>query len=52
MNIEFDRKKLIKLKRAYTKAVNAGQDMFVFEGREWVTAYAKYAIEYLDTKFK
>lgn len=50
MYIQFDRKKLKELKRRYTIAMRDNQDIFVFEGKELVTGYAKYMIEYLETK--
>jgi hypothetical protein len=41
-----------KLKTAYRNAIRQGQDVFIFEGNEILTQYAKYLIEYLQTKFK
>lgn len=51
-NITFTPALFRKLKHCYKKAVTEKKDMFVFDGREILTAYAKYLIEYLETKFK
>lgn len=39
-------------KAAYNKAVKAELEVFIFEGQEVLTAYAKYVIEYFDTLTK
>ena len=44
----FDRAKLEKLKGAYRKALAAKEEMFTFEGDEYLVTYAKYLIEYLE----
>jgi len=49
--INFDPAKLKRLKAAYKRAVEHGDETFTFEGSEWVAAYAKYAIEYLEGQF-
>lgn len=36
-------------KRAYK--ANSEKESFIFEGNEFVTSYAKYLIEYLETQF-
>lgn len=38
------------LKIAYNKAVKDNKDTFIFNGREFVTKYAKYLIEYAEDK--
>ncbi len=48
--IIFDIRQLTQLKKAYNKAVVAGAEEFIFEGNVVVVAYAKYLIEYLETK--
>lgn len=48
--IDFDKKKLKKLKKAYEKAMKANRDTFLFEGHELFGSYAKYLIEYLDSE--
>lgn len=49
--IEYDRPKYLRLKRAYQLAVNSNQESFMFEGNEYVTNYAKYLIEYLESNY-
>lgn len=39
-------------KKRYNKAVKAKENSFMFEGREFVTAFAKYLLEYLETNPK
>ena len=48
--ISFDVPKYKKLHKAYRRAKNAGEDTFVFEGHEIVVGYAKYLLEYLETR--
>ncbi len=38
-----------KFKLLYNDAVNKGDEMFVFEGRDVLTSYAKYVIEYFNS---
>lgn len=49
--ITFNRKELVSLKRAYSAALNKQQDVFLFQGKKLLTCYAKYLIDYLDSKF-
>ena len=49
--IEFDEKTFKGLKKCYAKAVEKGKETFIYKG-EWLTSYAKYVIEFLETKFK
>lgn len=44
--------KLVRFKIAYRNARVNKAETFHFEGNEFVTNYAKYLIEYLDSKFK
>ena len=44
------RRGLMELKRLYAHAVLSGDEQFIFEGREVLTAYAKYVIEYWEAK--
>lgn len=46
--ITFDKKKYRGLKKAYNNAVNDNQDSFTFDKNEYLTAYAKYLLEYLE----
>lgn len=50
--IDFDVPKLNRFKKDYKKAVERGRDRFLFEENIFLTAYAKYLIEYLDNEFK
>jgi hypothetical protein len=50
--ISFDKKKKNSLKRAYLKAVKGKKEVFVFEGIDLSTRYAKYLLQYLDTIIK
>jgi hypothetical protein len=50
--VKFTREKLDALESAYQKAVDEGAEDFMFEGHEWLTDYAKYAIEFLNTKIR
>jgi basic membrane lipoprotein Med (substrate-binding protein (PBP1-ABC) superfamily) len=49
--VSFTPEKLKKFRTAYKNAVDSKKDVFVFEGNGFVTEYAKYMIQYLDTKF-
>jgi len=48
--MEFDRAKAERLRKAYKAAVAAGKEEFMFEGNLFLTAYAKYVLEYLDMR--
>ena len=37
---------LSEFKKSYRNALTNGDDMFVFEGSDVLTSYAKYVIEY------
>ena len=51
-NITFDAAKRDKLRKAYGEAVTNSHAEFTFEGNEFVTSYARYLLQYLDSKFK
>jgi hypothetical protein len=42
----------LKLKSDYSNAVKNNKEQFTFEGHELLTDYAKYMIEYLESKFE
>jgi hypothetical protein len=46
--INFDIPMRERLRKAYAAAVEAKQEVFTFEGHEFVTWYAKYLLQYLD----
>jgi hypothetical protein len=50
MNIDFDRAKLERLKVRVKEAVEKDEQTFKFEGSEFMLSYAKYVIEYLESK--
>lgn len=50
--VQFDKDKLKRFKRAYNKAVKERKDSFIFDDNEYLTLYAKYLIEYLTDKLK
>jgi len=50
--VEFTPESFKLFKDAYQKAENAEDEMFTFDGRQYVTNYAKYLIEYLAPKFE
>lgn len=51
--IEFTPEVLEDLKTEYNKAVENGQEIFIFQGRhELLTDYAKYLIQYVESKFE
>ena len=50
--ISFTEADLAEFKSAYNTAVKDNQDSFIFENHEYVVGYAKYLIEYLNSKFE
>lgn len=48
--VEFDRAKLERLRDALKRAVAVGRDAFTFEGDTYLCSYAKYLVEYLDSR--
>ncbi len=49
--IEWDQAKLARFRRAYKALEGYGVNfIFKFDGQEYVVGYAKYLIEYLDSK--
>jgi hypothetical protein len=49
-HITFTKDKTRKLQLMYNKAVKNDVDVFLFEGKEILTSYAKYLLEYLKIK--
>ena len=37
-----------QLRKAYEKARATGVEVFLFKGKEFLTSYAKYLLEYMD----
>ena len=50
--IEFTPEVLKNLKAEYNKAVESGQEIFIFQGNELLTDYAKYLIQYVESQFE
>lgn len=48
--ITWDHPMLIRFKARFEQAKTANESQFSFEGNEFVTDYAKYLIEYLETR--
>lgn len=48
----FDQEKVERFRTAYDKAQDDSQETFVFEGADFFTGYAKYVLEYLDSRQK
>jgi hypothetical protein len=46
--VTFNRAKREQLRQAYENAVSKQLESFTFDGREYLTAYAKYVLQYLD----
>lgn len=49
--MQFDKDKLEELRKLYLNAVKEDKSSFKFEDKDMFTGYAKYVIEYLDSKF-
>jgi hypothetical protein len=41
-----------KFKKEYQNAINSKKQIFIFDGNELLTDYAKYVIEYLKPTFE
>ena len=50
--ITFNKSKKTQLRKAYDLAVKENKKMFIFDGNELLTKYAKYLLEYLDNVIK
>jgi hypothetical protein len=49
--VVFDRQRMVRLQRAYERAVEGGREIFIFEGNAYLTAYAEYVLQFLGAKF-
>jgi len=52
VGIKFDKSMRERLRKAYKKALKSKSEKFEFEGNEYLTRYAGYLLEYLDTHIK
>ena len=48
--VQFDAPRLKALKVDYDKSVASGQHEFTHDGNQYLVAYAKYLIEYLEIR--
>lgn len=48
--ISWDKLMAKRLKKRYQQAVENGEKDFTFEGNEFVTNFAKYLLEYLESR--
>lgn len=48
--ITFDEKTFKSFKQKYNKAVENKQEIFIFDNHEFLTSYAKYVIEYINSR--
>ncbi len=51
-NLSVNKNTYIKLKKEYDNSVKNNISVFIFEGHELLTEYAKYLIEYLKPNFE
>lgn len=49
--ITYTKESVERLRGRYREAVACGENEFVFDGKEYVTDYAKYMLEYLEGVF-
>lgn len=52
MNYSINIDDIAGIKRAYNKAVKEKKDDFLYKGRPFLVAYAKYLLEYYETIIK
>lgn len=52
VDMKFDQKDVQGLRSAYDSAVQKGLMVFDFKHHEVLTSYAKYLLEYLETRFE
>ena len=50
--INFNQATYQKFKKEYQNAVNSKKQIFIFDGIEFLTDYAKYVIEYIKPTFE
>jgi len=48
--VYFDLPMVKRLKTRYQQAIDNAEQDFIFENHEYVTGYAKYLLEYLESK--
>jgi hypothetical protein len=50
--VSFSQDDLIQFKKLYEQAIRDEKEIIIFKGDEYLTSYAKYLIEYLETQLK
>lgn len=50
--VQFNKADFESFKKMYESSKEKGNESFSFGGNEYLTSYAKYLIEYLETKLK
>ena len=50
--LDVNQEEFKELKNLYAQAVKDKKEQFVFKGKDFLTDYAKYVIEWLEPKFK
>ena len=48
--LQFNRRRVGELQAAYDQAVENNQEQFTFQGEELLTAYAKYMLQFLNSR--
>jgi hypothetical protein len=43
---------IVGMEKAYNEALDKGATQFTYEGKEYVTSYAKYFLEFYKPQFK
>lgn len=49
--IQWNKPMLERFRKEYQRAVENNQEVFTFDGNEFLPDYAKYLIQYLDSQF-
>jgi hypothetical protein len=52
MTVNFDAAKLAQLRERYEQAVREGEEVFMFEGNEFLVRYVKHVLDYLEGGFE
>ena len=48
--LQFNRRRVGELQAAYDQAVENNLETFIFQGEELLTAYAKYMLQFLNSR--
>lgn len=48
--VTFDAETLLRFKKFYKEAIRKKEEIFIFDGQEYLVSYAKYLIQYLESK--